>query len=188
MEISKEQIRGIEEFVESRLDSLNWEHTKGMRPIARKLAGLEKADKEIVEVAVLLHDAGKGQGGKNHIQRSEEMARKYLEHEGFKQNFVEEVVYCIAVHDYHWIGKAGLMKTIESRVLADADAIQKLSPWGIIKHSIKYREDFDRDYQAGAKRLWEKLMKCYNLILTDNGRKLAEPGYRFVKEFFNDLL
>ena len=167
---------------------MNWEHTLQMREIALRLARLEKANKEIAEVAVLLHDAGKCKGDKGHIQRSEEMARKYLEHEGFEQNFVEEVVYCIAVHDYHWIGKAGLMKTIESKVLADADAIQKLSPWGIIKYSIKYREDFDRDYQAGTKRLWEKLMKCYNLILTDNGRKLAEPGYKFVKEFFKDLL
>ena len=60
MEITKDQLNKIEKFVESKLDSLNWYHTQAMRPIAKKLAGLEKADKDIVDVAVLFHDIVKG--------------------------------------------------------------------------------------------------------------------------------
>ena len=62
MEITKEQIQKIEKFVSSKLDSLNWEHSKGIRPIAQKLARLEKADKDIVDVAVMFHDLGKIKG------------------------------------------------------------------------------------------------------------------------------
>ncbi|MBU1131540.1 HD domain-containing protein [Patescibacteria group bacterium] len=182
------QIQKIEKFIESKLDSLNWQHTLEVRNIALKLARLEKADKDIVEAAALFHDIGKIKGDDNHTPRSEEIARKYLESESFNQNFIEEVVYCIAVHEYHWIGKANLIKTIEAQVLADADTIQKLSPWGIIKHSIKYQEDFNKSYEEGIKKLWEKLMKCYNLILTKSGQKEAEKGYKFVKDFFKDLL
>jgi len=188
MEITKNQIQKIEQFAESKLDSLNWQHVREMRPIARKLAALEKANKDIVEAAVLLHDVGECRGEKDHIQRSEEMARKFLEKSGFEQSFVEEVVYCIAVHEYPWIGKANLMKTIEAKVLADADIIQKLSPYGIIRHSIKHQDDFRRSYDDGLKRLWEKSMKCYNLLLTKSGQKIAQKNYKFIKDFFKDIL
>jgi uncharacterized protein len=188
MEITKDQINKIEQYVSAKLDSLNWQHTQEVRKVAQKLAGLEKADKEIVDLAALFHDIGKIKGDTNHIVRSEEIARKYLESNVFNQNFIEEVVYCIAVHEYNWIGKVHIIKTIEAKVLADADSIQKLSAWGIIKHSIKYQEDFTKDYQEGLKRLQEKLMKCHNLLLTKNGPKMAGKGYKFIKDFFKDVL
>ena len=98
MEITKDQIQKIEKFVFLKLDSLNSEHTQAVRPIAQKLAGLEKADKDIVGVAVLFHDLGRIKAGKGHSQRSAEMARKFLEKESYEQRFIEEVVYCIIVH------------------------------------------------------------------------------------------
>ncbi len=188
MELTKNQIQKIEKFVSLKLDSLTWHHTQAIRPIAQKLARQEKADKEIVEVAVLFHDIGKVKGCAGHSQRSAEMARKFLEKEKYEQRFVEEVVYCIACHELPWQGKSSLVKTKEAQVLCDADMIQQLSPFGIIKHAIRYRELFNNDYQAGLKKIWEKLMKAYNVIITDNGRKMAEEGYKFVKDFYKDLL
>jgi len=186
--LTKNQLQKIEQFVESKLDSLNWYHTQEVRKIAQKLARLEKADKEIVDVAVLFHDIGKYKGDDGHVQRSAEIARKFLEKENFEQRLIEEAVYCIIIHEYPWIGKANQIRTIEAKVVCDADVIQRLSPYGVIKHSIKYQEDFDKDFNSGIKKSWEKLMKCYNVILTKNGQKLAEPGYKLIKEFYKDLL
>lgn len=186
--LTKEQLKKIENFVSSKLDSLNWYHTQAIRPIAQKLARLEKADKEIVDVAVLFHDLGKIKGNEGHVQRSAELARRYLEKENFEQRFVEEVVYCIICHEFPWLGKSNIISTKEALVLCDADKIQQLSAFGIIKHAIRYADEFYGDYQAGLKRLWEKEMKIYNVIITENGRQLAEPGYKFIKEFFKNLL
>ncbi|MFA6305084.1 MAG: HD domain-containing protein [Patescibacteria group bacterium] len=188
MELTKEQIEKIEFYVCSHLDSLNWQHTQLIRPIAQKLARLEKADKQIVDVAVLFHDLGKHTGeNKDHEKRSGEMARKYLEKENFEQRFIEEVVYCVMVHMAPWENKSNLVTTPEAKVLCDADMIQQLSEFGIIKHAINFGADIYENYQEGLIKTRDTLFKVYNLILTENGRKLAEPGYKFIKEFFKKL-
>ena len=182
------QIAKIEFYVCSHLDSLNWQHTLGVRLIARKLAGLEKADKEIVDMAVLFHDLGKHTGEhKNHAQRSGELARKFLEHENFETRFIEEVVFCVMVHMASWENQTHLISTPEAKVLHDADLIQQLSEFGIIKHAINYGADIYDNYKEGIIKTRDTLFKCYNLIITENGRKIAEPGYKFIKDFFKKL-
>lgn len=189
MIISKTQFEKIEFYVCSKLDSLNWQHTNEVRRVAQKLARLEKADKEIVDVAALFHDLGKANGkNEGHAERSGELARKYLEKENFEQNFIEEVVYCVLVHSHPWREQSNLVTTPEAKVLFDADMIQQLSEFGIIKHSINYGADIYKNYQEGLIKTRDTLFRCYNLILTENGRKLAEPGYKFVKEFYKKLL
>ena len=188
MELSKDQIKKIENFVNSRLDSLNWQHTLGVREIALKLARLEKADKQIVEVAALFHDIGKDKGDKGHIERGEKITRKYLETKKFPQNFVEEVVYCVSVHTLPWENQAELLTTPEAKVLFDADMIQQLSKFGLIKYSLIFSEELQGDFKEGLIKVRDTLFKCYNLILTKSGQQLAEPGYKFVKDFFKEIL
>jgi uncharacterized protein len=188
MELTKEQIQKVERFVESKLDSLNWYHTQAMRPIAKKLAGLEKADKGIVDVSILFHDLGKIKGSDSHSQISAEIARKYLEKEGFEQSFVEEVVYSVLVHSYPWKDKSSLIKTTEAKVLFDADMIQQISEFGIIKYVFIFENEFKENFREALILSRDTIFKAYNLILTVNGRKMAEPGYKFVKDFFKDLL
>lgn len=188
MEITKQQIEKIESFVSSKLDSLNWYHTQEVRKIAGKLARLEKADKDIVEVAVLFHDLGKIKNGPGHAERSAEMARKYLEKENFDQRFIEEVVYCVIAHELPWKNQSNLVNTPEAKVVFDADMIQQIGKFGIIKESIKFRDIFAKDFQEGLTEVRDILLKEYNMIITDSGRKVAEPGYKFVKDFYKELL
>jgi len=188
MEITEQQFLKVSEFVQSKLDSLNWQHTLEIRPIAQKLAHLEKADKTIVDVAVLFHDLGKTKGNEGHADRSADMARKFLENEKFEQRLVEEVVYCIKVHSSPWHNESSLLSTPEAKVLFDADMIQQLSKFGIIKHILYFQEIFQNDFKEGLIKSRDTLFQAYNLIITENGRKLAEPGYKFVKDFFKDLI
>ena len=188
MEIIRGQIEKIEKFVEARLDSLTWQHTRGIRPIAKKLAGLERADKSIVDVAVLFHDLGKVKGDDGHAARSAEATRRYLEKENFSRRFIEEIVYCVSVHDLPWQNQANLLTTPEAKVLFDADMIQQLSKFGVIRHIMYFQRDIANNFAAGLIKARDALFKAYNLIITENGRQLAEPGYKFVKDFFKDLL
>ena len=188
MEITKNQVEKIEKFVEAKLDSLNWEHTQEVRKIAQKLARLEKADKEIIDVAVLFHDIGKYKGDDGHVQRSADITRKFLEREGLNQRFVEEVVYCVIAHELPWKNQSNLINTTEAKVVFDADIIQQLSEFGIIKHTLAYQEIIKKDFREGMIKSRDQLFKAYNLLLTKNGQKLAEEGYKFVKEFYQKLL
>lgn len=188
MEITKEQIKKIEQYISTKLDSLNWYHTQEARKVAVKLARLEKADKEIVDIAVLFHDLGKIKEGESHAQRSAESARKYLEKERFEQRLVEEVVYCIIAHSLPWQNQSNLVKTIEAKVVFDADMIQQLSEFGIIKQVILRQNIFNKDFRQGIISSRDNLFRAYNMIFTKNGRKMAEKGYKFIKEFYSNLL
>jgi putative nucleotidyltransferase with HDIG domain len=189
MEITKDQINKIEQYVSSRQDSLNWYHTQGVRQIARKLAGLEKADKGIVDVATLFHDLGKIKiPAEGHSQKSAELTRNYLEKERFEQRFVEEAVYCIIAHELPWQNQSNLVNTPEAKVVFDANIIQQLSEFGVIKQALIHRDIFDKDFKQGLIVSRDNLFRAYNLIFTKNGRKMAEKGYKLVKEFYNNLL
>lgn len=189
MLLNRQKIEKIEFYVCSKLDSLNWQHTQEVRAIAQKLARLEKADKEIVDVAVLFHDLGKYTGeNAAHEQRSADLARKFLEKENYEQRFVEEVICAILVHSAPWESQAHLVNTPEAKVLFDADMIQQLSEFGIIKHAINYGTDIYKNYKEGLVKSRDSLFKAYNLIITENGRKMAEKGYKFVKDFYKNLL
>jgi len=84
--LTKNQLQKIEQYVSIKLDSLNWYHAQEVRKIAQKLARLEKADKEIVDTAVLFHDLGKIKiKGLGHSAISAELARKYLEKENLER-------------------------------------------------------------------------------------------------------
>jgi len=188
MEISKKQIEEIEKFVSLKLNSLDWYHTLEVRQIALKLARLEKADKEIVDVACLFHDLGKSKKFSQHAEIGAELARKYLEKNNFDQRFVEEVVYCMIVHSLPWDNKSNLVNTPEAKVLFDADMIHNITRFGVIKQSIDFRNEIQKDFRAGLIFSRDKLFKAYNLIITDNGHKMAEEGYKFIKEYYGKLI
>ena len=139
-------------------------------------------------MAVLFHDLGRIKAGKGHSQRSAEMARKFLEKKDYEQRFIEEVVYCVLVHEHPWQNKAGLIQTIEAKVVFDADMIQQLSKFGIIKASIEFQNILKRDYKEGVISARDNEFSKYNMLLTENGRKMAEKGYKYIKDFFNELL
>ena len=188
MEITKEQIKKIEQYISTKLDSLNWYHTQEVRKVAVRLARLGKADKGIVDVAVLFHDLGKIKEGAGHAQRSAEMARNFLEKEDLERRFIEEVVYSIIAHEMPWQNQSNLVKTIEAKVVFDADMIQQLSEFGIIKVILLKQSLINKDYRTGIIDARDNHFKFYNLLLTKNGRKMAEKGYKFIKEFYNNLL
>jgi HD superfamily phosphodiesterase len=54
-------------------------------------------------------------------QKSTETARTFMEKEGFRKEFIDAVVYAIENHSRH-----GESKTLESRILEDADKIEQL--------------------------------------------------------------
>ena len=89
--LPKNQKTAIEKFVINKLDTLNWMHVKGVRPIARALAKKEKANLEIVDVAVLFHDITKPnyKDELNHHLTSAKTAKKFLNRIKADKKFIE---------------------------------------------------------------------------------------------------
>ena len=123
----------VRKFVRENMDELNMEHTERVRRIALKLAKKENADKEVVEIAALLHDIAKPRGHvMDHHTKGVEIAREMLEGVGADQDLVKKALHCIETHMMKCdLPDAPRPDTAEARVVFDADMINLISPFGI---------------------------------------------------------
>ena len=184
MRLTKNQLQKIEKFAKTKLDYLNWQHTQKIRPIAKKLSKLEGADEKIVDVAVLLHDIAKGKVGIWHGIEGSKIAKKFLNKLNLKKEDVDKICHAIALHDEPWRGNSRKLDTAETKVLFDADMVQQFSELGIAKY---FHYLFNKNFKRVLVDSEKVFDKAYKLIITKNGKKLAQPGYKFVKDFFENI-
>jgi len=100
-----------------------WEHVQAVVVLAKKLAKLTGADKQVVEAAAWLHDVRKDAGSK-HPQEGAKFARQFLPSTTFPNKKIEKVAMAIEEHMGLWRGKP--LQNLESQVLWDADKLAKI--------------------------------------------------------------
>ena len=114
--------------------SHGFDHTERVFRLATIIAEKEGADLEIVQTAALLHDIArkKEAGGEVecHAAQGAKDAEKILQETGFDKSKIPLVVDCIAVHRFR---KGIVPKTIEGKVLQDADRLDVLGAIGVAR-------------------------------------------------------
>lgn len=198
--ITKKQLLQIEKFVKNRLDTLNWMHTRAIRPIARYIAKKEKADLNIVDVAVLFHDITKTDLKKElyHHKKGADIAKNFLKKIKVDEEFIDKVYHCVLSHStplMYFRSKAKKAhkstnflpwpKTKEAKVLFDADMIQQISPFGIIKGAFISYTVYKKEFKKGFLDIKNTLMKdAYGNIFTKTSKKLTKERIKYLKDFF----
>jgi putative nucleotidyltransferase with HDIG domain len=145
-------------------DSKLWEnHVQLVRKFALKLAKIEKADKDVVEISALLHDIGKYKGRKRHNERSYELSKKFLEKINLPEKKKELILKCILKHGSKFSDENN---EIEVKVIQSADVLGTF---------------FDEEWQEFSRRtmskqelldLFDKSFKKINLA---SARRIAKP-------------
>ena len=199
--LTNQQKNKIEKFVESKLDVLNWMHVSRVRPIAAYIAKKEKADPEIVDVSVLFHDIAKTNLKRElyHHVEGAKIAKKFLTELGLDEDFIDAVYHCVIAHSTplkYFRSKAKddadvflpAPKTIEAKVVFDADMVQQLSPYGITKsffiNSTVYKKPFQESFLATKSTL---MKDAANALFTKTGKDLAKTRLKYLKDFFHKL-
>ncbi len=154
-------------------DAKLWEnHVQLVRKFALKLAEIEKADKDIVEISALLHDIGKDKGRKGHNERSYELSKKFLE----KINLPGKkklILKCILKHSGNFSKEDN---EIEVKVIQSADALGTF---------------FDNEWQKFSREtmpkqelldLFDKSFKKINLV---SAKKIAKPQIEKLKKLLD---
>jgi HD superfamily phosphodiesterase len=108
------------------------QHLRRVNKIVVFLAGRQKARLDISVVGGWLHDIGLAKGNKRHCFTGVPLAREFLADLSVDQDDIERVVHCIEAHD----GEIAA-ETPEARVVHDADTIDKMGPFGYIRHVWK---------------------------------------------------
>lgn len=106
-----------------------WEHTLRVTYWARRLAVEEGADHEKCVIAALFHDISHfvAEDYRQHGVKSAEIAEEFLLKENYSKNFVQDIVYAIKSH----VGEFS-PKTIEAKILQDADTIDRFGYFRIL--------------------------------------------------------
>ncbi|MFH0832674.1 MAG: HD domain-containing protein [Candidatus Aenigmatarchaeota archaeon] len=176
-------IKKVEKYAKENLNELNYEHSQLVRKIAKKLAKKENANLEVVEIAALLHDIAREKDGDHHIA-GKEIAKEQLQKMGADQAMIDSVSHCIEAHSMKTVHPDLLRpQTIEAKVLFEADMINLMSPFGIVKMMYKSAKK-DAGFLASIEEAKKISEAAYSELQSENGKKFAEKYWKLNQKFF----
>lgn len=195
--------------VQSRFEPLDdpahgWEHVRRVYELALRIAREEGADPLIVGLAALLHDVGRlvHHKGVHHALLSVEESRDILKAYPLTQEQVEAVLHAIEAHSF----SQGIEpRTLEARVLRDADRLDGLGALGILRWAISgtirrkpqtqsyHPEDpFGASHELDDKHymldhFFTKLLKLEDGMYTATGRAMAQQRTAYMRAYLEEL-
>jgi uncharacterized protein len=145
------------------------------------IATAEKnVDLEVLKISALLHDIGRrkedlDKSGKiNHAILSANMAGKILEDLGYSKEKIEKIKHCISAHRFKGNFRP---KTIEAKILSDADKIDVYGAIGVVRSSCWIGENKAKIYSDTplSKYVKENLV---NGIIKDKSKHALNIEYK----------
>lgn len=181
----------------------DWWHTYRVWKTAKKIAQEEKADLFIVELAAILHDLEdwKFSGNNEHHQ-----AETVLNELGVEAENINQILEIIKTLSFKGAGVDSSMKTIEGKVVQDADRLDALGAIGIARAfttgaargRIIYdpeskisekSEDFTiKDSKSTIHHFYDKLFLLKDLMNTETVKEMARNRHEFMEEFVNKFI
>lgn len=145
----------------------SFKHVKRVLKIATFLAREEKVDVELVQVGALLHDLGWAVSKPLH-KTGAELASKILKEINYPHERVEKIVKIILLHPLDFRDK---LKTIEEKIVWDADKIDLLGIIGMVRafHWLS-----GTSFDSVVKHSFKELKIIYPLLNTGTAKKIAK--------------
>lgn len=175
-------VKAAEKFAKESLDPYIWQHSLRVKKLALKIAEVEGGDKEVIEIASLLHDIGYIRGFKDHVKNGGPITRDFLSPLGMNEGKIEKIVKCVLRHS-----KEPPPETIEEKIINDADALERTGALGIHRMDISALENFHLPTHEAISFTEEVTAFSYQSLKTKTAKKIAQPLARFQKEFFKQF-
>ncbi len=196
--------REARRFFSQARGSHDWDHTERVLELCLRIGRKQKADLEILKLAAVLHDIGREEedvtnGKISHADRGAELAAGILWKHGLDRGVISRVVGCIESHRFR--GKR-LPKTLEAKILFDADKLDSIGAVGIGRaflfagevgarlHDpaivVRRTKPYTREDTAYREFL-VKLRRIKDRMFTREGRRIARSRHQFMVRFFDRL-
>ncbi|MFX0025721.1 MAG: HD domain-containing protein [Candidatus Hermodarchaeota archaeon] len=166
-------------------------HIERVYSLCLKIGKKLDADIKILKIAALLHDIGRNKEGlnsfkRNHAEISAELAINFLTNMdiGLPKEDIENIIHCIRSHSFSNEIKP---KTLEAKILSDADKLDALGAIGLyrtIGFTVKSRGGIDQVIE----HLENKIMKLRNQMYLDVSKKIANDRERIILDFYNSII
>ncbi len=206
----------VRQLMSGNNDGHGFDHIERVYELSMKLAAEEKADKQIVGLAALLHDVDDYKLFGDDNAENLTNARRIMEDNGVDAETAAKACDIISNMGYSKALKGIRPQTLEGQIVSDADMLDAIGANGIIRtlayalercrsgnHQIfdeniwpelkltaeEYKKP-DRQSDNFINHFFEKLLKLKNMMFTSAGRKEAEVRHKlmagFLYEFFRE--
>ena len=207
MDFNKITISKTAEFVKTKLlgeaTGHDWWHVYRVWNNAKLIAKTQtNADLFIVELAALLHDISDWKFSNGDDSAGANIAQEFLTTLDVPQSIIDAVCDIILTISFKGANVKTPMKTIEGKIVQDADRLDALGAVGIARtfaygaHAnqeiynpeIKPKmhssfEEYKNSKSTSLNHFYEKLLLLSDRMNTPEGRKLAQARQKYMEEF-----
>jgi uncharacterized protein len=188
-----------------------WEHINRVYQLALHIAKQEHADRFIVGMAALLHDLGRAVPAheasnanphRHHADLSVMLTDELLKRYRVPNTQCEAIQHAIITHSF---SKGIEPRTLEARIVRDADRLDGLGAIGILRWAITgavRRSSSTRSYHPTdpfgnehklddtlylLDHFYTKLLKLADTMTTQTGRELAQRRTDFMRQYLDEF-
>lgn len=185
----------------------DWWHMYRVWQLAKTIAADEPgADMFVVELGALLHDIADWKFHDGDEEAGPRAAREWLESLSVEEPVIVQIEDIIRTVSFKGAGVASNMKTIEGKVIHDADKLDAIGAIGIAR-AFAYggangRAMYDPDekpeqhdsfevYKKSSghtiNHFYEKLLLLKGRMYTDTAKRLADERHQYMEDFLQEF-
>lgn len=159
------------------------EHVKRVYELCLFIGKATGADLEILLPAAILHDAGRSDSTKGHSWESVRISEELLSKAGLDKLKIQMIGEAIRSHSYE---AEESPRTLEAKILSDADKLDALGSVGIFR-AAAYAAEEHRGTEDFMDHFHEKLLKLPELMYTELAQQMALRRRAFMYDYLNEL-
>ena len=162
----------------------NINHVKRVLNNAITICKIEGGNIFAIKLASILHDIGRPietLTGEDHAKISARIAKNLLTLWNVEEE-IQDIVYD-AIYNHRFSNKQE-PKTIEGKILSDADKLDAIGAIGIAR---VFKHDCLRTIEEDLQHFYKKILKLPQYMYTKTGHKLATTRIKLVKLFIKQL-
>jgi uncharacterized protein len=184
----------------------DWWHIYRVWQNAKNIAMFEKCNKDIVELAALLHDIADWKFNDGDEKAGSRAANKWLEELNVDSDTIVKVCYIIDNVTFKGAKVVGQMDSIEGMIVQDADRLDAVGAIGIgrafayggykgremYNPNVRYEmhdsfEAYKNSESNTINHFYEKLLLLKDMMNTERGKMLAEERHKFMQLFLDQF-
>lgn len=185
----------------------DWWHIFRVRKLAITIGKAEGADLFIVEMSALLHDVCDWKFNQGNEKAGLVIVKRFLEDIKLPSNRANLILEIIGAVSYKGAGLKDEMRSLEGKVVQDADRLDALGAIGIARtfaygghHQQAMHEpgleptmhqsfeEYKTKRSSSINHFYEKLFLLKDRMHTTTGKKMAKSRHRYMEKFVDAFL
>lgn len=197
-------------FVKEKLEGAeaghDWFHIERVWKLSQKIADTEGGNREVVELAALLHDIADPKFHDGDETLALKISEELMNSLNVSQEVVEQVLFIIKNISFKNRGEIPENPPIELKIVQDADRLDAIGAIGIartfnfggFKNNLMYhpeippklnmsKEEYKKNEGTTINHFYEKLLLLKDLMNTDSAKKIADERHDFMLKFLEQF-